>query len=450
MPFLAGRGTSLSKKMHLVTLLILQLLVACAKTSPSAETLTPAPPAATITVGAAAAVTAPPDTPTPIPTPVPTPVPVSDLLVVRPGVYVTSELGTIPLPVSGYDVYLVGEAPHAFCQVCILTAEYLRLLQETIGLQDLILEEPQVYERPFNEFVLGRTDTLPSHSRRWIGILLEVRALNERLPDADKIRLHLLDVDRSSWEIYSHLQAVREEIGAAAEPIEIPSRYEFEKWSLVDMLALADQLVEAAEDQAPILSELTTVKRSIEFIHAEPLSQEEPLSGRVRVGIRESTIEGNIKHLLAALDGRSVLGLYGAWHTQKRQSQSVYAFERPLAQRLTESGVNVYSLFVTGIRGRVGIGDENSMALRTDLNQIRFADDTTLGAVLETTPDHDLVYIDLRLEPNAAIRLGVLAAVNWAEAGRFAGIDYQDALAGEAYDGIILFGEVTPVQDACP
>jgi hypothetical protein len=96
------------------------------------------------------------------------------------------------------------------------------------------------------------------------------------------------------------------------------------------------------------------------------------------------------------------------------------------------------------------MGDENSLALRTDLDQIRFADDTTLGTVLETTPGRALVYIELRLETNAAIKLGVLAAVNWAEAGRFVGIDYQDALAGEVYDGIILFGEVTPVQDACP
>ena len=174
------------------------------------------------------------------------------------------------------------------------------------------------------------------------------------------------------------------------------------------------------------------------------------MSGRVRVGIRESTIEGNIRHLLAALDGGSALALYGAWHTQKRQSQSVYSFERPLAQRLTESGVDVYSLFVTGIRGRVGLGDENSMALRTDLDQIRFADDMTLGAVLEAAPDPDLVYIDLRLETNAAIKLGVLAAVNWAEAGRFVGTDFQDALAAEVYDGIILIGEVTPVRDACP
>jgi hypothetical protein len=432
--------------MHLVTLLAVQLLVACARASPSAETPTPVLPTAPAAVETAAAITALPDTPTPVPTAAAE----SDLRVVRPGVYVTSEFGALPLPVSGYDVYLVGEAPHAFCQVCILTTEYLRLLHETIGLQDLILEEPQVYERSFNEFVLGKTDTLPSHSRRWTGILLEVRTLNKRLPDAEKIRLHLLDVDRSSWEIHSHLQAVHEELGAAVEPIEIPSRYEFEEWSQDDMLALADQLVEAARDQQLILSELTTVQRSIEFIHAEPPSQEEPLSGRVRVGLRESTIEGNIRHLLAALDGGSVLALYGAWHTQKRQSQSVYFFERPLALRLTESGVNVYSLFVTGIRGRVGMGDENSMALRTDLHQIRFADDTTLGTVLETTPDHDLVYIDLRLETNAAIRLGVLAAVNWAEAGRFVGTDYQDALAGNVYDGIVLFGEVTPVQDACP
>jgi hypothetical protein len=443
MPFLAGRGTRLLKKMHAMTLLALQLLVACAKTSPSAGTLAPVPPTA-------AEITAPPHTPTPIPAPVPTPAPASDLQVVRAGVYVASEFGALPLPVSGYDVYLVGEAPHAFCQVCILTAEYLRLLHETIGLQDLILEEPQVYQRSFNEFVLGRTATLPSRSRRWTGILLEIRTLNEVLPDAEKIRLHLLDVDRSCWEIHSHLQALREEIGAGAESIEVPSRYEFEEWTQDGMLALADQLVEAAEDQVSILNELTTVRRSIEFIHAEPPSQEEPLSGRVRVGIRESTVEQNFKNLLAVLDGGSVLALYGAWHTQKRQSQSIYSFERPLAQRLTESGVKVYSLLVTGIRGRVGIGDENSMALRTDLHQIRFADDTTLGAVLETTPDPDLVYIDLRSETNAAIRLGVLAAVNWAEAGHFAGIDYRDALAVEVYDGIILFGEVTPVQDACP
>jgi hypothetical protein len=50
---------------------------------------------------------------------------------------------------------------------------------------------------------------------------------------------------------------------------------------------------------------------------------------------------------------------------------------------------------------------------------------------LKRKTNYDIVYVDLRLDANASLRLGA---------------DFEDIPAGEVYDGLVLFREVTPLE----
>ncbi|NIV35572.1 MAG: hypothetical protein GWN58_40810, partial [Anaerolineae bacterium] len=78
------------------------------------------------------------------------------LLQPQPGIYLTSNLSTLPLATSGYDLYVVGEM-HGQQQMAELLLSYLAELHRTLGLRDVILEEDQAYEQEANDYVLGVT-----------------------------------------------------------------------------------------------------------------------------------------------------------------------------------------------------------------------------------------------------------------------------------------------------
>ena len=63
--------------------------------------------------------------------------------------------------------------------------------------------------------------------------------------------------------------------------------------------------------------------------------------------------------------------------------------------------------------------------------EVRFADGVTIADVLSTTQEYDIVYIDLRADGNHSLRLGN---------------SYQDIPAGDAYDGVVFFREVHPLE----
>ncbi len=274
-------------------------------------------------------------------------------------------------------------------------------LHKTIGLRDVVFESSQFYEKKFNEYVLGLSDEVH-------GTLLKgIKTLNEILPDNGKIRVHMVDIDWSLSSIHEHLQALEERIGLSAEHIEILSLNEFKEKEEEKMLTQVDQLTEATDDDS-ILNELETVRASIHHYFAI-----QRIDDQLIIQVREEAIAQNIHYILKELDGASILTYYGAWHAQKHQAtsinpltQSILSDEQPWVQRLAESGVTIYTIYIKGIGGNKLIGRNKSVSVYADPDRIQFADGTTLGDILDGAHDYNIVYVDLRLEANTSARLG--------------------------------------------
>ncbi len=375
---------------------------------------------------------------TPRPAATPSPAPITDALQIRPGVFTTNEVGALPLPASGYDLYAVGET-HGDRQVKLIFLAYLELLHEELGLRDVIVEEDQVYEREANAYVLGMSHTLRVDLCLRADVLKSVRAFNEQLAEEDKIRVHLVDVDSPLPAIYAHLNAARDQIGEAAHHIQIPPLNEFEGWSQNDALRLVEQLEGVAGDRGAVINALGTVRYSLHYYFAGNRIGIGPPVGSPRYApIREDAITRNIQHLLGTLNGAPMLALFGSSHTQKFQGVHTSIPElqdfKPWAQRLTESGVNIYSVAVWGLSGQTSWRG-TTRDPDWGAGQIQFSDGTTLDAVLNAAPNDRIVYADLRLEANASARFG----------GSF-----EDIPAGEIYDGFVVFRAFTPMENACP
>jgi len=374
---------------------------------------------------------------TPRPAATPSPAPIIDALQIRPGVFTTNEVAALPLPASGYDLYAVGET-HGDREVKRVFLVYLELLHEKLGLRDVLLEEDQVYEQEANAYVLGMSHTLRVDLCLRADVLKSVRAFNEQLAEEEKVRVHLVDVDSPLPAIYAHLNAVRDQIGEAAHHIQIPPLNEFEGWGQEDALKLVDQLEAVAGDRSGVINALGTVRSSLHYYFAGNRIGIGPPVGSPRYApIREEAITRNIQHLSGTLNGAPVLALFGSAHTQKVQAVHTSIRElqdfKPWAQRLTESGANIYSVAVWGLSGQASWRGTTSDP-DWGAGRIQFSDGTTLDAVLNAAPDDGIVYADLRLEANASVRLG----------GSF-----KDIPAGEIYDGFIVFRAFTPMENAC-
>lgn len=361
----------------------------------------------------------------------------------RPGVYTTNEVDALPLPTSGYELYVVGE-PHGEREVRLLTLNYLKALHETARVRDIILEQiSPVHERDVNAYVLGLDDTVSPDWSFGTDIVIGVRMFNDTLPDSEKVRVHLVDMDLGLANVYAHLQILQEGLGAAAIGADMPSLSAFKIWDEVEMLALVNQMADVSKDCSGIASEFITLRASIRYHFAwerfgrGEVGESEHIE---QLSIREERIAQNVQYLLAKLDGAPVLALYGGLHAQKHPAMIVTLdfFSQPVVidnpswvQRLAESGASIYSVLAEGISGQEGVKGKYHRPVERDPHEMHFSDGTTLADVLDATPQHSIVYVDLRLGTNSTLRLGD---------------NFQDIPAGEIYDGIILFKTVSPVE----
>lgn len=358
-----------------------------------------------------------------------------------PGVYLTNDMSTLPLATSGYDIYLIGEY-HGQQEVHLLFIEYLKILHETIGLRDVILEANQHAEEEANAYILGESEKFPESL--WnrpdrFDVLEKIREVNEELPDIEKIRVHLVDVDFPIPQLYTHIVELAEEIDA--EDVEIPPLNEFEKWDEESMLQLAKKLEKLIEKEST-LNELKTVRASIQryFEHKKGY----PFSA---FSIREEAIARNIQYVLKELNNAPVLALYGAWHACKVTSNLMS--DDTWAQRLTDSEVSVYSVAATGISGQhwydspsprvYEINDEDRWMW---LDDIPLDENATLEDIFDREPDYEILYLDLHI--NTSLE------VPW-QAGEACPAPVNTPLSN-VYDGIILFREVHPsrVEKSAP
>ena len=98
----------------------------------------------------------------------------------RRGVWIANDPAVLPLPVSGHQVFLIGEMHGVQENITAFTA-YLRLLVHS-GVRDVAIEEDSVYERAAQAYVMGKTDTLREELCLRAGVLDVIRSFNSSRP----------------------------------------------------------------------------------------------------------------------------------------------------------------------------------------------------------------------------------------------------------------------------
>ncbi len=361
-----------------------------------------------------------------------------------PGIFMSNDPADFPLPTSGYTIYFVGET-HGNSQTKLVFQAYLQSLYKEAGVHDIVLEEDQAYESDANAYVQGLTDELIPELCLRADILKIIRDFNASLAVDEKVAVHLVDVDSPLPAIYKHLAELHAQLGAAGESIALPASNEFLSWYTDSMYKLIDELQKAAENQPDILSGLATVKLSLDwFSLGNRLEIDMPRGARRNFGpLREDIITQNVQHVLSQLNGKPVLVFFGGAHGMKTQADPNPPRDgfKSWVQRLVEAGTKVYSLSISGLSGN-GYWHGEAFPYEVPGQQqyqgidgYRSADGASLVSFFKSHPDTRIIYADLRTENNWNIQLPSV---------------YLDLPAGKVYDGLIIFKEFTPMENACP
>lgn len=353
---------------------------------------------------------------------------------IRPGVYVTDEPDSLPLPTDGYRLYIVGEA-HGNRETKALFIAYLKRLHAQAGLRDVILEEDQAYESTANAFVLGESETLLPALCLRNDVLSLIREFNATLPENEKVKVHLVDVDSPLSTAHLHLQSLRKRIGVPADAIQIPELAEFETLSPAQMYGLISELKTAAAEDAYVVNGLQTVRDSIQWYFLGNRIETGPAVGfRFSFApIREDIIARNVQFLLDSSDA-PFLTFFGGAHAMKMQADPNPPRKgfTSWAQRIVESGISVYSLDTLPLSG--GYFWRGSAYPYDAANEATLLPDGTSLSQLLIEQDKNILYVDLRIAENATSTLPP---------------EYSNIPAGQVYDGQVVFRMVTEMEDAC-
>ncbi len=371
----------------------------------------------------------PPETPAAVPTPT------SEVL---PGIYMSNDSADFPFPSYGYSVYIVGET-HGNKEAKLIFQAYLQRLYMEAGVRDIILEEDQAYETDANMYVQGLTDELATGLCLRTDILGQIREFNASHPEDEQVILHLVDVDSPLPIIYKHLNELQARITSTGNSVPIPGLDEFQSWDSDSMDQLINKLREAAKDQPEILHELDTLNGSIHwYFLGNRIDAGEPIIiGQTFFRSREDIISRNVQHLVTQLDGQPLLAFFGAAHGMKDTENFNVVEEgfRPWAERLVESGIHVYSLDIDGLAGNGYWRGEAINYGKGNADEIHFHDDSSPVSLFNSHPDTEILYTDLRLAGTSNIHVPFTSS---------------GPPANQAYDGLILFKEFTPMENVCP
>jgi hypothetical protein len=355
---------------------------------------------------------------------------------VRPGIYMSNDPADFPFPTSGYDVYIMGEA-HGNRETKQLFQTYLKALYQEAGVRDVVLEEHSAYEPDANAYVSGKTDTLPEELCRRTDILGLIREFNTKLPEDQKVRVHLVDVDSPLAVIHKHLTDLSVRLGAKGASIQISPVSEMETWGPKSAYDLIAEFQSAAADQPDILAELATLRLSFKWYFAGNKLDGNTDAAPNFMPLREDIITQNMQNLISRLKGRPLLAFFGSRHAMKAMGANPPEDNmKAWAQQLSETGVDVYSLSVQGITGpgywRGETFDYSELDSHT---QYQFGNGSLLPSFFDVYPDEDIIYVDLRVKENQGIKMP---------------LDSPDMPASQVFDGLLIFRQFTPMENACP
>ncbi|HPT27553.1 MAG TPA: hypothetical protein PLZ95_14130 [Bryobacteraceae bacterium] len=308
----------------------------------------------------------------------------------NPGLSTGKSIDDLPVPASGYQVYLLGEM-HGIVQNERLFEQYLIRLNRESGLRDVAIEEDPVYAPDARAYVEGRRETVPAPLCLRAGILEAVRRINQGREPDEMVRVHLVDIDTPAEAIRLHLESIRARIPAAVK-VAIPGVDSVAK----DGLETVDSFERLTKGPA-LRSELRTIRGSIE---ANRLGLEvgtgEP-KGSPYLDAREDVIAADIRDIVALEGARGVLAFYGSDHVSKSMRRDGGANRdrpfAPMALRLEQAGLKVFSLMTFPLTGRWAWRGRSQEMLWTP-DEGRLESGETLDKVANAAGAGALIYID--------------------------------------------------------
>lgn len=340
---------------------------------------------------------------------------------IRPGVWGAREAAGLPLPVSGYQAYLVGEL-HGAERNAPFQLHYLERLYAEAGLRDVAIEEDSAYERAAKRFVNGETDEMPRELCLRAAVLQGVRDLNRRVVPKDRIRIHLIDIDSPAQAILYHLRILRAEW--KANDVTLPPVDQINRLGLAAVERLRPR-APGAEGRA----ELRTIELSILALQAGLEVTVGESKGSPYLESREEAIAANLAGLVERYS--KVLAFYGSDHisrkTRKDGGPERNQPLKPMAQRLQERAIRAYSLLTIPLRAQVQWrGRRTEMPWTAADGGLSTGE--TFDKVLSSDPSSEIFFIDKQRE-----------------AARMVTKD----LAAFEVDGYILFKASGPMVDSC-
>jgi hypothetical protein len=311
----------------------------------------------------------------------------------RPGVWAVNDASALPLPVSGYRVYLMGEM-HGVKENAAIFGQYLSKLNTAGGLRDVAIEEKSVYERDAQAYVEGRSSSIPAELCLRANIIDTVRQLNQRRAVDQLIRIHLVDIDSPADAIRRHLQMIKEKV--AGETVSVP-----------DVAAIRTSGLKTVEElrrlpaSGAFLGELRTIEHSIRALQMGFEVDIGQAKGSTYLDDREDAVAANIRDVLAAEDAHGVLGFYGDDHVAKVRRKDGgpdrnLAFA-PMALRLQESGVKVFSVATFPLSGRFSWRGQQGEMMWTAQDG-SMANGETMDKFLAKFQHPALLYVDPKQE----------------------------------------------------
>jgi hypothetical protein len=298
-----------------------------------------------------------------------------------------------PLPVSGYDVYMVGEL-HGVKETEGILLQYLARLYEGAGLRDVALEDKSAYQRDAQAYVEGKSKTLPAPLCLRAGVLDAIRRFNEGRKGSELIHVHLVDIDFNAEAIREHLLTLKKQI-PGSETLSVPALGGIKAHGLETVSTLQ----RLTKDQE-ILGELRTLGHSIRAYQQGMDGGTGDVKGSPYLNDREDAAASNIIDLHNQ-HGLPVL-LYGNDHVSKVPLHNGGPNQDtdfpPLALRLDRAGIKVFSLVTFPLAGRSNWrGHEGELMWTASDGSL--SNGLTLDRVLASDPASKFLYIDPRREP---------------------------------------------------
>jgi hypothetical protein len=311
-----------------------------------------------------------------------------------PGVWASSDISALPLPISGYDVYMVGEL-HGVKETEGILLQYLARLYEGAGLRDVALEDKSAYQRDAQAYVEGKSKTLPAPLCLRAGVLDAIRRFNEGRKGSELIHVHLVDIDFNAEAIREHLLTLKKQI-PGSETLSVPALGGIKAHGL-ETVATLQRLTKDQE----ILGELRTLGHSIRAYQQGMDGGTGDVKGSPYLNDREDAAASNIIDMHNQ-HGLPVLVLYGndlvskvPLHNGGPNQDTDFP---PLALRLDRAGIKVFSLVTFPLAGRSNWrGHEGELMWTASDGSL--SNGLTLDRVLASDPASKFLYIDPRREP---------------------------------------------------